>query len=429
MPFPEVSYDPNDPYAYLGATAGSYEQPTQAPTVATGGYLPWAQDSYASQAGYAVESPEWNRVWALEQQYRSSPELYAGQSFFDWLGSRDPQLAQAIRNPATEAYDQRMRLLASQGQQRYGNIESDIRDLQNGGPVAQAALLLGAGAGTAGLLAGGGAAGGAAAGGGSATTYPVTTGGLAAGPITATPIAGAGAAAAGSGLETAPNGLPTGVASGAGTAGNVLGAVANGVPDWVSSILLPAINAGIGTNAANNATDAILAGNQAAIDESKRQYDTTRTDLMPWLDAGKGALTRLQDPTASFMASPDYGFVRSEGLRDIENLFSAKSGAKSGNALRALDQFNTNLASGEFGNWWNRQAGLAGLGQTTGTQLGTLGANNAATVGSYYGNSGDARASGILGRGAVVSNSLTDALNNLIYSRGRRNSLPVYGGG
>jgi hypothetical protein len=168
--------------------------------------------------------------------------------------------------------------------------------------------------------------------------------------------------------------------------------------------------------------------NRAAIDESRRQYDTTRTDLLPWLDAGRSALGRLSDPNASFTASPDYAFVRGEGTRGIENTFSAKGGVKSGNALRALADYTTNLASGEFGNWWNRQAGLAGVGQTTATQLGTFGANNATRVGSYMADTGDTRASGILGRGAVASNTLDDLINNYLYSRGRRNSLPVYGG-
>ena len=48
-----------------------------------------------------------------------------------------------------------------------------------------------------------------------------------------------------------------------------------------------------------------------------------------------------------FYDSPDYQFRLNEGQRDIGNSFAARGGAASGNALRALTQFNQNLAASE----------------------------------------------------------------------------------
>lgn len=110
---------------------------------------------------------------------------------------------------------------------------------------------------------------------------------------------------------------------------------------------------------------------------------------------------------SGFFLSPDYNFRRSEGMRGVENSFAARGGARSGNALRALADFNSNLAAGEFGNWRNSLFSLAGLGQVATGQ----GANAAQNVGNNVGNSlinsGNARASGITNQ----SNSWTNLLN------------------
>lgn len=177
-----------------------------------------------------------------------------------------------------------------------------------------------------------------------------------------------------------------------------------------------------------DAADASAAGALAAVDETRRQYDQSRTDQMPWLEAGRGALNRLNDPGANFTASPDYAFRREEGTRDIGNSFASRGGALSGNALRSLTEFNSGLAGGEFNNWWNRQAGLAGVGQTTATNLGNLGASAAGQVGNALQNGANARASGIVDQ----TNAYTGGLADLLSQYNRRNTSPNtyrWGGG
>lgn len=182
-----------------------------------------------------------------------------------------------------------------------------------------------------------------------------------------------------------------------------------------------------GKHSGNRAARAQEQAAQAATAEERRQFDITRADLAPWMTSGRNALTRLNNPAASFTASPDYNFVRSEGQRDIGNSFAARGGAFGGNALRTLTQYNQNLASGQFGNWWNRQAGLAGVGQQTATNLGQLGQQTAGSIGNALIGAGDARASGIIGGTNALIGGLGDALSAWQYSRRPKGTPPING--
>lgn len=283
-----------------------------------------------------------------------------------------------------------------------------------------AALLGAIGYGTSFLGGGSGAGAEAAAGSTAAETFPYVAGG----PVTVSAIPGvtagtvgaAGAAAAAGGSGAAGNAL-----TGAGAAGNALntaGNVLNNIPPWVTDYLLPGLGALYGADAAGDASDAEAAAYQAAIDEQRRQFDVSRQDAMPWLTAGQNALGNLQNPNA-FQASPGYEWMRSEGQRDIGNSFAARGGAASGNALRALSEFNTGLAAQDYNNWWNRQAGLAGVGQNTAMNLGSLGANTSANVGNFLAGQGASRASGVLGKYGAISGAAGDIYENFLNRRRR----------
>lgn len=122
-----------------------------------------------------------------------------------------------------------------------------------------------------------------------------------------------------------------------------------------------------------------------------------------------------------FTNSPDYQFRRDEGTRDIGNSFAARGGAFSGNALRGLNDFNSGLASQEFGNYFNRQAALAGIGQTATNNANTLGMNFANQGGNALANMGDARASGIANQANIWGNALGGAANAFGQWYGNRN--------
>ena len=177
----------------------------------------------------------------------------------------------------------------------------------------------------------------------------------------------------------------------------------------------------IAANGARSAANTQSRAADAATAEQRRQYDLTRQDQQPWIQAGTGALDRLTTAStgdnSNFFASPDYEFRRTEGERGIENSAAARGGAFSGNALRALSDYNSNLASGEYGNWWNRQAGLAGIGQSAVNQVGAAGQASANNIGQLQMASGDARASGILGQSNAINGGINNALNAWMMTR------------
>jgi hypothetical protein len=73
------------------------------------------------------------------------------------------------------------------------------------------------------------------------------------------------------------------------------------------------------------------------------------------------AWAQLQDPTANFMASPDYQFRMDEGLDAVQNSAAAGgAGLYSGNTLRGITDYASNLAAGEFGDWYDRNLALGG---------------------------------------------------------------------
>lgn len=126
---------------------------------------------------------------------------------------------------------------------------------------------------------------------------------------------------------------------------------------------------------------------------------------------------------ADFQKDPGYEFRRTEGQRGVEASASARGGLLSGGTLKALDRYNQDYASGEYGKAFdryqtdltgrfNRLSSLAGTGQTAtrdtvdaGTNLtGQLqtGANN---ISNNIAAAGNARASGYVAAGNAVGNA------------------------
>jgi len=206
------------------------------------------------------------------------------------------------------------------------------------------------------------------------------------------------------------------------------------MPDPVTAITAGAtvIGGAMSSSASRSAANAQQRAADAATAEQARQYDQTRQDQMPWMDAGRNALARLQDPNA-FTASPGYGFRLQQGQQAVNANAGARGGLFSGNALRALTDYNQNSASAEYGNWWNQQSGLAGLGQNSANAVGAAGANAANNTSNILIGAGDARASGIQGQSNALTGTLTGlsalvpgAYNNYLNSR-LQPYTPIFG--
>ena len=222
-----------------------------------------------------------------------------------------------------------------------------------------------------------------------------------------------------------------------------------------------------------------------AADIGQKQYEQTRQDMQPWMQAGQRALGGLENfvfggsPVAysaapntpspastglmgnapagapmqfsdamgqnmqrqynsgaytngldaqSFYQDPSYQWRKQQGMDNIQAQAAAGGGLFSGATLKALNDYNSNLASQEYGNAWqrnmaesqnrfnvdsnlrsqdynifnsersrqyNEMANLAGVGQTTATNLASLGANNAANMGEMAMAGANAQANGL----------------------------------
>jgi hypothetical protein len=150
--------------------------------------------------------------------------------------------------------------------------------------------------------------------------------------------------------------------------------------------------------AAKSAAKTQAAAADAGVAEQRRQFDITQANQAPWLAAGQKALGNLtNDPAAAFQSDPGYQYALDQQQRAIQHSAAARGTLGSGNTLKALQQNAIGLADQNYGNWWNRQAGLAGVGQAAANNLAAYGQNNANNVSQLLVGQGDARASGIAG--------------------------------
>lgn len=109
---------------------------------------------------------------------------------------------------------------------------------------------------------------------------------------------------------------------------------------------------------------------------------------------------------SGFFTSPGYQFRKEEGTKGLERSAAARGGAFSGNALKALAEFNSGLASNEFGNYFNQLASIAGLGQTATANTSAAGANYANNAGRNSLYAGNARASGIENQANIIGQGI-----------------------
>ena len=190
------------------------------------------------------------------------------------------------------------------------------------------------------------------------------------------------------------------------------------------------ISGALGASSSRSAARAQQQATDAATAEQRRQFDTSRADMMPWLESGREGLNDLNrlasGDMSRFFTDPGYNFARTEGMRGIERSAAARGGATGGNALRALSQFNQGLASQQFGDFYNRTAARAGVGQTTANNLAALGQNSANSISGLLQAGGDARASGIMGQANSIGGALNSGLNNFLLYRGGYFGTPPF---
>lgn len=135
---------------------------------------------------------------------------------------------------------------------------------------------------------------------------------------------------------------------------------------------------------------------------------TTQPNVAPGAATTGTTPTTGIDPFATFYQSPDYQFRLGQGIQGLDASAAAQGTLDSGATRKAAIEYAGNVAAGEYNNYANRLAALAGVGQTTATNLGNLGQGYAATIGNTMVNQGNNMASSYLAKGQNYANTINN---------------------
>ena len=211
---------------------------------------------------------------------------------------------------------------------------------------------------------------------------------------------------------------------------------------WIAGATV--VSSLVGANASKSAAKTQAAAAGQASDLQREIFQQTREDQEPWRQAGINALGVMQRTAGNvpgafkfgagdYQADPGYAFRLSEGQKALDRQAAARGGLISGGALRAAQRYGQEMGSQEFGNaynraltgyntdvarenqLYNRQAGLAGIGQTSTNLVGQAGQNYATNVGNLMTGGAAAQAAGQVGAANALTGGLGTYLN---YSQG-----------
>lgn len=121
--------------------------------------------------------------------------------------------------------------------------------------------------------------------------------------------------------------------------------------------------------------------------------------------------TPQQQAMQKFFTDPGYQFSVDQGTQAIDRSAAAKGRLFSGATGKALEQFGVGTANQEYGDWYNRIANLAGVGQSAAGSVAAAGQNYATQAGNAEQNAANARASGYINSANAKSNSMSNLLN------------------
>lgn len=226
------------------------------------------------------------------------------------------------------------------------------------------------------------------------------------------------------------------------------------------SFIVPAAVSLFGASKQASAAKSAAATTAAATDQAtqlqREMFQQTREDQAPWRQAGVNALAEMQRTAGNVPAAfsftnqqmyqdPGYAFRLSEGQKALDRQAAARGGLISGGALKAAGRYGQDMASQEYQNafnraftgygtdvarenqLYNRQASLAGIGQTSTNLVNQAGQNYASNVGNALMNQG-ANAGNAAMAGANAWNSALTGIGTA-YGRSPVSFKSLYGDG
>ena len=194
---------------------------------------------------------------------------------------------------------------------------------------------------------------------------------------------------------------------------------------WILPALAFGGSALLGASATKSAANTQAAASDRATELQREMFNKQVELQQPWQEAGVNALAKMQKGVVSDYMDPAYQFRLGEGMKALERSAAARGGLISGGALKAAQRYGQDYASQEFGNAYNRLAGLAGIGQTATGAMSNAAGNYGVNQGQNYMGAANARASGYLGGANALAGGLGQYMN---YTQGQ-NLLGAFQGG
>ena len=182
----------------------------------------------------------------------------------------------------------------------------------------------------------------------------------------------------------------------------------------------------LGASAAKSAAKTQAASADQATQLQREMFNKQLELQQPYQEAGVNALAKMQKGVVSDYMDPSYQFRLGEGMKALERNAAARGGLISGGALKAAQRYGQDYASQEFGNAYNRLAAMAGIGQTSSTNMGNAAGAFGANVGQNYMGAANARASGYVGGANAITGGLGQYMN---YTQGQNLLAGLQGGG
>ena len=184
----------------------------------------------------------------------------------------------------------------------------------------------------------------------------------------------------------------------------------------------------LGASASKSAANTQAAATDRAGELQERMFNKQVELQEPWRQAGMNALNRMQSGDVMGMMDPSYQFRLGEGMKALERTASARGGLISGGALKAAQRYGQEFASNEFGNAYNRLAGLAGVGQTATNAMGGAAGQFGTNAGNLMTSGAAARASGYVGGANALNSGLGQYMNYTQNQNLMNRLLPQAGG-
>lgn len=187
--------------------------------------------------------------------------------------------------------------------------------------------------------------------------------------------------------------------------------------------------------AAKDAARAGQNGAQAGLDYQRERDAVFDQNISPYLGLGQSGVSQLQALLAGdmsgFKADPGYQFRFDESLKGLDRSAASRGGLFSGGHQADVIDRVSGMASQEYGNYWNRLMGVAGMGQNAAVGAGNLGQQSANNASNLYGQMGQAQANGAIGSANAWSNAasgLAGIAGSYFGNRGSSYQQPQSGG-